>query len=92
MGILKGRILHYITEAKLMSKTTFGTLTRNGVVKSMEIDLHTIDSPDPLAYAYGYHQAISGMPMSKEKGLASEYVRGYKDGLKKKKIKLKRRT
>jgi len=62
-------------------KTKFGILTPEGKVeKSMAIDLSKIKSPDPLAFAYGLFQGKSGQPMSKEKGLAPEYVRGYKEG------------
>ena len=64
-------------------KTQFGILTPEGKVeKSMEMDLSKIKSPDPLAYAYGFFQGKSGQPMSKEKGLAKEYIRGYKEGKK----------
>lgn len=47
------------------------------------IDLNKIKSDDPLAFAYGYSQGRSGIPISKEKGLAPEYVRGWKEGRKK---------
>jgi hypothetical protein len=64
-------------------KTQFGILTPEGKVeKSMAIDLSKIKSPDPLAYAYGFFQGKSGQPMSKEKDLAKEYIRGYKEGKK----------
>jgi hypothetical protein len=64
-------------------KTQFGTLTPSGEVKNaMEIDLSKVKSPDPLAYAYGFFQGKSGQPISKNKGLAPEYIRGYKEGRK----------
>lgn len=64
-----------------MGKTDFGTLTPEGKVKNlMSIDLNKVKSDDPLAYAYGFSQGRSGQPMSKDKGLAPEYVRGYKEG------------
>jgi hypothetical protein len=46
----------------------------------MTVDLNKVNSPDPIAYSYGFFQGKSGEPMSKDKGLASEYVRGYKEG------------
>lgn len=70
-------------EQKKSKKTKFGTLTPSGKeVDVMEIDLSKVKSPDPLAYAYGFFQGKSGKPMAKEKGLAPEYVRGYKEGKK----------
>jgi hypothetical protein len=64
-------------------KTKFGVLTPQGnLVKTMEMDLSKIKSPDPLAYAYGFFQGKSGQPMSKDKDLAKEYIRGYKEGKK----------
>ena len=71
---------------KTKKGTQFGTLTPSGEIKnSMVIDLK---SDDPIAYAYGFFQGKSGQPMAKaERGdkLAPEYIRGYKEGLKKKK-------
>jgi len=70
-------------------KTKFGTLTKEGkIVNPMSIDLNKIKSPDPLAFAYGLFQGKSGQPMSKDKGLAPEYIRGFKIGTGKLKIKL----
>lgn len=58
-------------------------MTEEGkIVNAMEIDLSKIKSPDPLAYAYGFFQGKSGQPISKDKDLAPEYVRGYKEGKK----------
>lgn len=53
------------------------------VVMTHEIDLGKIKSPDPLAYAYGLVQGERGNPLPKEKGLASEFIRGWKEGRKK---------
>lgn len=66
--------------------TKFGILTKEGVKKQMTIDISKVKSPDPLAYSYGYFQAKSGQPMSKDKDLAPEYIRGYKDAKAGKKI------
>ena len=61
--------------------TKFGTLTPNGVIDEMEIDLDKVESNDPLAYAYGFFQGKAGKEL--ESGdLAEEYVRGYNDGVK----------
>lgn len=66
--------------------TQFGTLTPSGEVKnSMIIDLNKIKSPDKLVYAYGFFQGKSGQPISKDKNLAPEYIRGYKEGKKERK-------
>jgi len=78
--------------------TKFGTLTPNGVVDEMEIDLNKVESDDPLAYAYGYFHGKTGkekaksgsdrMPSyiipnkEKDEELAEEYVKGYNDGVK----------
>lgn len=63
--------------------TVFGTLTPEGKVKNtMVINLSKVKSHDPLAYSYGFFQGKSGKPISKEKGLAPEYIRGYKEGKK----------
>jgi len=60
--------------------TKFVILQPSGeVTKQMTIDINKVKSDDPLAYSYGYFQAKSGQPMSKDKGLAKEYIRGYKD-------------
>lgn len=65
--------------------TQFGILTPQGkVTKSMSIKISEIKSPDPLAYAYGYFQGKTGQPISKNKGLATEYIRGYEEGKKQK--------
>ena len=50
------------------------------MTNAMSIDLSKVKSDDPLAYSYGLFQGKSGQPMAKEKGLAPEYVRGYKEG------------
>ena len=62
--------------------TKFGTLTPNGVVDEMEIDLNKVESDDPLAYSYGYFQGKSGKELANDEDLAEEYVRGYNDGVK----------
>ena len=61
--------------------TKFGTLTPDGVVDEMEIDLDKVESDDPLAYSYGYFQGKSGKELGNG-DLAEEYVRGYNDGVK----------
>lgn len=66
--------------------TVFGTLTPEGkVTNTMTIDLSKVKSNDPLAYSFGFFEGKSGKPISKEKGLASEYIRGFKEGKKAKK-------
>ena len=62
--------------------TKFGTLTPNGVVDEMELDLEKVKSSDPIAYAYGYFQGKSGKELANDDDLAEEYVRGYNDGVK----------
>jgi len=76
---------------KIKSKgTTFGTMTPEvKVVNVMEIDLNKVNSPDPLAYSYGYFQGKSGQPISKDKDLASEYIRGFEVGKRERKELLK---
>ena len=60
--------------------TKFAVLSKQGKeTKAMSINIGKIKSNDPLAYAYGYFQASSGQSMSKDKDLAPEYIRGYKD-------------
>lgn len=67
--------------------TLFGTLTPQGrVVKTSVIDLRKVKSNDPLAFAFGVSQARAGRPFPKERGLAPEFVRGFKLGKKKRKI------
>jgi hypothetical protein len=61
----------------------FGTLTKNGLTNVHIVDLNTVKSSDPLAFAYGQTQAKAGVKLpslkSKEyKDLAPEYIRGYK--------------
>lgn len=74
--------------------TQFGTLTPDGRIHNKMVislnkinhkHLSKINSPDPLAYAYGKFQAMSGQPMSKDRNLASEYIRGYNEAKKKSK-------
>mgnify|MGYP003634606308 FL=1 len=62
--------------------TKFGTLTPNGVVNEMEIDLNKVESDDPIAYSMGFFEGKSGQDISNDEDLAKEYVRGYKDGFK----------
>ena len=60
--------------------TKFAVLSKQGKeTKAMSINIGKIKSNDPLAYAYGYFQASSGQSMAKDKDLAPEYIRGYKD-------------
>ena len=71
---------------KQNKETQFGTLTpERKVVNSMTIDLSKVKSSDPLAYSYGFFEGASGKPMSQDKDLAPEYIRGYKEGKKQKK-------
>lgn len=46
------------------------------------VNVHQLSkkSDDPLAYAYGFLQGKEGQPFPKEKGLAPEFVRGFKEG------------
>ena len=60
--------------------TKFGVLNKQGkITKAMSINIGKVKSSDPIAYSYGYFQASSGQPMSKDKDLAPEYIRGYND-------------
>ena len=69
----------------MMVKTKFGKIDSSGkVIITHSIDLSKIKSSDPLAYAYGFMQGQSGEKLpKKKKHLASEYIRGWKDGHKK---------
>lgn len=70
-------------KVKQKKGTIFGTLTPTGKVENtMTIDLSKVKSHDPLAYSYGFFQGKTGKPISKEKDLAPEYIRGYKEGVK----------
>ena len=65
--------------------TQFGILTPQGkITKSMSINLSEVKSPDPLAYSYGFFQGKTGIPISKDKDLDPEYLKGYKEGAKQK--------
>lgn len=44
-----------------------------------EVDLEATGSDDPLAFAYGFVEALSGRPKARG-DLASEYERGYAQG------------
>ena len=64
-----------------MGKTKFGVMGKSGkVTTTHEIDLSKVKSSDPLAYAFGLVRGERGDPIEKEKGLASEYKRGWKTG------------
>jgi hypothetical protein len=77
----------YITRPEKKQCTQFGVMSPEGkVTKEMTIDINKVKSSDPLAYSYGYFQGKSGQPMSKDKDLAPEYIRGYKDAKAGKKI------
>jgi hypothetical protein len=69
----------------MMVKTKFGKIDSTGKITiTHEIDLSKVKSSDPLAYAYGFTQGQAGEKMPKDKkNLASEYIRGWKDGHKK---------
>lgn len=61
--------------------TQFGVLGRDGNIRNaMEIDLNSINSPDPLAYAYGFAVGSRGEAMGSKRGKAPEYIRGWNDG------------
>jgi hypothetical protein len=65
------------------TETKFGTLNKDGKIENeMSIDLNKVDSPDPIAYSYGFFKGINGQPMSKDEDLAEEYIRGFNDGKK----------
>jgi hypothetical protein len=55
--------------------------------RSYSVTPTKIKSKDPLAYAYGYIQAREGRKMPKDKDLAPEFKRGFKEGKIKKKKK-----
>lgn len=77
----------------MTEKTRFGILKPTGeAVTKHEIDLSKIKSSDPLAYAYGLVQGERGNPLGKpEKGekFAPEFIRGWKEGHRKYKEKIK---
>ena len=74
-----------------MTETEFGKMDASGKVVTIHvIDLSKIKSPDPLAYGYGLVQGERGEPIERKKGLASEYIRGWKEGNKNYKAKLKK--
>ncbi len=60
--------------------TKFGTLTPNGVINEMEIDLNKVESDDPIAYSMGFFEGKSGQEINDSDDLAEEYIRGYNDG------------
>jgi hypothetical protein len=65
----------------MMAKTKFGTIEPSGkTITALEIDLRKIKSSDPLAYAYGLFQGKIGKSLPKKRGLAPEFVRGWKEG------------
>jgi len=67
-----------------MANTKFGIIDKSGkVTTTHSIDLGKINSSDPLAYAFGLVEGERGDPIQKGKGLAPEYIRGWKDGHKK---------
>lgn len=69
-----------------MKKTKFEIMDKYGRTKTThEIDITKVKSPDPLAYIYGKVQGERGEPLSKDKDLAPEYIRGWKEGSKTKK-------
>jgi len=74
-----------------MSKTKFRVMAKGGkVITTHVIDLNKVKSSDPLAYAYGLAQGERGDKIQKGKDLAPEYVRGWNDGHKNYKKKLKK--
>lgn len=78
-------------EEKEKKKTKFGIIDHKGKATiTHEIDLSEIESPDPIAYAYGLVHGERGEPLSKDKDLASEFIRGWKEGHKRYKEKLKK--
>lgn len=70
--------------------TRFCVLTRTsgGLVEehSMTVNLYATGSDDPIAFAYGFHKAMSGQKMidkgEKRREMAKEYLRGYALGSK----------
>jgi hypothetical protein len=67
-----------------MAKTKFGILQPSGKeIITHEIDLSKVKSPDPIAFAFGLVQGERGEPLEKKRGLAPEYIRGWKEGRKK---------
>lgn len=66
--------------------TKFGTLTPEGkLINVSVIDLNKVKSNDPLAFAFGVSQGRAGRTLPKRKGLAPEFVRGFKLGKKRRK-------
>lgn len=78
-------------DEKEKKKTKFGMIDHSGKVSiTHEIDLSEVKSPDPLAYAYGLVQGERGESLPKDKDLASEFIRGWKEGHKRHQEKLKK--
>lgn len=57
-------------------------LTPDGLVGEVSIDVSLTGSSDPLAFGFGFGQALRGTPISTEDDLADEYVRGHAEGTK----------
>ena len=65
-----------------MAKTKFGYIDSKGKQRVvLSLDLKKLKSKDPLAFAYGRSQGLQGKKLPKnKKGLAREYIRGFKIG------------
>ena len=73
--------------ARKKTATEFGMMDASGkVTVTHTIDLAKVKSDDPLAYAYGFSQAQRGEHFEKRKDLAPEYIRGFREGQKKRKM------
>lgn len=73
--------------------TNFSVLTPDGkVTNSVTVNIHSIPSDDPLAYAYGFSKGLRGEPRDKADpwdSLAPAYKKGHAHGLRVKKGKEK---
>ena len=72
----------YETLERGIEMTEFGTLTPNGVINKMEVDLNKVESNDPIAYSMGFFDGKSGRKIDDSDDLAEEYIRGFNDGVK----------
>ena len=72
----------YETLERGIEMTEFGTLTPNGVINKMEVDLNKVESDDPIAYSMCFFDGKSGRKIDDSDDLAEEYIRGFNDGVK----------
>ncbi len=67
-------------------KTSIGTFSLAGFKQTDSVDFSSLPSNDPIAYYFGIQDAKEGIqlpPTASEEyqELASEYLRGYREGI-----------